>query len=101
MPEVLEARHRYVLRCDVRQHFPSIDHAILRGTLERVIRDEDVLELCDRILSSGAGVLSGEYDMVFFPGDDLFAVNRARGLPIGNLTSQFWSNCYLDPSITS
>ena len=30
-------------------------------------------------------------------GDDLFAVNRPRGLPIGNLTSQFWSNCYLNP----
>jgi RNA-directed DNA polymerase len=35
--------------------------------------------------------------MVYFPGDDLFAINRPRGLPIGNLTSQFWSNCYLDP----
>jgi hypothetical protein len=35
--------------------------------------------------------------MVYFPGDDLFAVNRPRGLPIGNLTSQFWSNVYLTP----
>jgi len=90
-------RHRYVLRCDVRQHFPSIDHEILRGILARVIRDEKVRWLCDRILASGVGVLSEEYSMVFFPGDGLFAVNRPRGLPIGNLTSQFWSNCYLDP----
>ena len=35
--------------------------------------------------------------MVYFPGDDLFAANRPRGLPIGNLTSQFWANCYLNP----
>jgi hypothetical protein len=35
--------------------------------------------------------------MVYFPGDDLFAVNRPRGLPIGNLTSQFWSNCFMNP----
>ncbi len=35
--------------------------------------------------------------MVYFPGDDLFAINRPRGLPIGNLTSQFWSNVYLTP----
>ncbi|HEX4946840.1 MAG TPA: RNA-directed DNA polymerase, partial [Blastocatellia bacterium] len=42
-------------------------------------------------------VLQDEYDMVYFPGDDLFAVNRPRGLPIGNLTSQFWSNVYLTP----
>ena len=34
--------------------------------------------------------------MVYFPGDDLFAVYRPRGLPIGNLTSQFWANVYLN-----
>jgi hypothetical protein len=48
------------------------------------------------ILKSGVGVLGNEYDMVYFPGDNLFAVQRARGLPIGNLTSQFWANCYLN-----
>lgn len=34
--------------------------------------------------------------MVYFTGDDLFATNRPRGLPIGNLTSQFWANVYLN-----
>ena len=34
--------------------------------------------------------------MVYFPGDDLFAMTRPRGLPIGNLTSQFWSNVYMN-----
>jgi RNA-directed DNA polymerase len=89
-------RYRYVLQCDVRQFFPSIDQAILRGTLGRVIADPDVMWLVDRVLESGVGVLSDVYDMVWFPGDDLFAVGRPRGLPIGNLTSQFWANCYLD-----
>ena len=56
-----------------------------------------MLWLGDRILDSETGVLRREYDMVYFPGDDLFAINRPRGLPIGNLTSQFWSNCYLNP----
>ena len=51
--------------------------------------------MIDRILESGVGVLDAEYDMVWFPGDELFAATRARGLPIGNLTSQFWANCYL------
>jgi RNA-directed DNA polymerase len=88
---------RYVLPCDVRQFFPSIDHALLRSTLARKIRDPDLLWLVDRILESGIGVLSEEYDMVYFPGDDLFAIHRPRGLPIGNLTSQFWANCYLSP----
>jgi hypothetical protein len=53
--------------------------------------------LIDQILASGVGVLSEEYEPVYFPGDDLLAANRPRGLPIGNLTSQFWSNCYLNP----
>ncbi len=35
--------------------------------------------------------------MIYFPGDDLWSVYRPRGLPIGNLTSQFWANCYLNP----
>jgi len=90
-------RFKYVLQCDVRQFFPSIDLAILKETLGRVIGDADVMGLVDLILSSGVGVLSDVYDMVWFPGDDLFAVDRPRGLPIGNLTSQFWANCYLDP----
>jgi len=90
-------RFRYALRMDIVQHFPSIDHAILRDTLTRVIREPDVLWLVDRIVESDASVLDGEYSLVWFPGDDLFSVLRPRGLPIGNLTSQFWSNCYLDP----
>ena len=90
-------RYRYVLPCDVRQFFPAIDHAILLETLGRKIGDPDVLWLVERILESGIGVLSEEYAMVYFPGDDLFAVQRPRGLPIGNLTSQFWANCYLNP----
>jgi RNA-directed DNA polymerase len=90
-------RFRYVLQCDVRQFFPSIDQAILRGILAGKIADDDVLWLIDLILESGVGVLSEEYEMQWFPGDDLFAVHRPRGLPIGNLTSQFWANCYLNP----
>ncbi len=89
-------RYPYVLQCDVRQFFPSIDHAVLRRILARKIGDEATLELCNRIIVSGVGVLTEEYDMVWFPGDDLFAASRPRGLPIGNLTSQFWANVYLN-----
>ena len=90
-------RYPYVLQCDLRQFFPSIDHAILRRTLHRRIQDGGIRRLVDAILASGAGVLAEEYEMVYFPGYDLFAANRPRGLPIGNLTSQFWANCYLSP----
>ncbi len=42
-------------------------------------------------------MLDNSYHIVYFPGDDLFAICRPRGLPIGNLTSQFWANVLLDP----
>jgi hypothetical protein len=58
-----------------------------------VIRDDDVMWLVETIIASGTGVLEDERDMAWFPGDDLWAAHRQRGLPIGNLTSQFWSNC--------
>ncbi|MCS6993555.1 MAG: reverse transcriptase/maturase family protein [Anaerolineales bacterium] len=90
-------RYRYVLPCDIVQFFPAIDHAILLQTLRAMLPDESVLWLVERILQSGQGVLTEEYDMVYFPGDDLFAVHRPRGLPIGNLTSQWWANVYLNP----
>lgn len=90
-------RYRYVLRLGIVQHFPSLDHAVLQKILFRVVKDEQVRWLIETILHSGEGVLAGEYDMVFFPDDDLLARLQPRGLPIGNLTSQFWSNCYLNP----
>jgi RNA-directed DNA polymerase len=90
-------RFGYVFQCDVVRFFPSIDHVILRQILARKIDDGDVLWLIDRILESGRGILSEEYQMAYFPGDDLWAALRPRGLPIGNLTSQFWANVYLNP----
>jgi hypothetical protein len=90
-------QYRYVLQCDLRQFFPSIDHAVLRDRLARKIDDGPVMELVDSILASGAGVLDEAYDMVYFHEDDLLAALRPRGLPIGNLTSQFWANVFLNP----
>ena len=90
-------RYGYVLQCDIQQHFPAIDHAILRRILAKPIACPATMALIDKILASGIGVLSEVYSMVYFPGDDLLAALRPRGLPIGNLTSQFWSNVYLNP----
>ena len=94
--QMLARRFKYLLFCDVRQYFPSVDHEILRSIIARKISDPETLCLIDRILESGKDILKDNYDMVYFPGDDLFAVNRSRGLPIGNLTSQFWANVYLN-----
>jgi hypothetical protein len=106
-------RHRYVLQCDVREFFPSIDHAILRDLLAHHVACRRTLWLVDRILESGEGVLYEFYTPVLFPSDvpstgrhgepvepsgqGLFALARPRGLPIGNLCSQHWANLYLHP----
>jgi hypothetical protein len=89
-------RYPYVLRCDIVQFFPSIDHAILQQALTRVIGDQDILWLCDRILAGGAHELTNQYTPMRFAGDDDAYLTRLRGLPIGNQTSQFWGNVYLD-----
>lgn len=92
----LARAYPYVLACDIRQFFPSLDHAVLREALWRKVTDPQVRWLIDQILASGQEILRDEYSMVYFPGDDLFAITRPRGLPIGNLTSQFWANVYLN-----
>jgi retron-type reverse transcriptase len=95
--QALLRRHRFVLKADVAQFFPSIDHAVLQGLLARHIACRPTLDLCRKIIAGGNGILSSEYTLQLFPGDDLFAALRPRGLPIGNLTSQFWANVVLHP----
>lgn len=90
-------RFAYVLPMDIEQYFPSIDHQILEKTLFRVIEEARTQKLLQQILASGAGILKDEYVMKFFPEDTLFAASRPRGLPMGNLTSQFFANIYLNP----
>ena len=77
--------------------FPSIDHKNLWDVHSKAIQCEKTLTLIDLIISSGEGVHTLCYDLRWFPGDDLFAASRPKGLPIGNLTSQFWANVYLNP----
>jgi len=86
----------YALQGDIVKYFPSIDHQILYGLLTRRIADAQTLWLIRQIMDSGAGILAHESAPLYLPEDDLFAVLRPRGLPIGNLTSQFWANVYLN-----
>ncbi|MCK6691575.1 MAG: RNA-directed DNA polymerase [Thermoanaerobaculia bacterium] len=84
----------FVLKCDIKKFFPSIDHEILKLELRRKIACSRTLSLCDRIIDNSN---PQEPHVAWFPGDDLFTpMYRRRGLPIGNLTSQLWGNFYLD-----
>ena len=87
-------RHAYVLRGDIYRYFPAIDHAILKSDFRRRIRCQPTLALVDLIVD---GSNPQEPVNLYFQGDDLFEpFRRRRGLPIGNLTSQFFANLYLD-----
>ena len=90
----LMVRRRFVLKADVAKFFPSIDHEVLKAEVRRVIADERLRAVLDRVID---GSNPQEPVEEWFPGDDLFTpLERRRGLPIGNLTSQFLANVLLD-----
>ncbi|KAA0257235.1 alpha/beta hydrolase [Deferribacter autotrophicus] len=66
----------YVLKADISSYFPSVNHQILLDILKRTIRDENVLWLCEKVISDFG------YD--------------EQGIPVGALTSQLFANVYLD-----
>lgn len=74
----------YFLKLDVKKYFDSIDHAVLKQLLCRIIKDSLCLSLLFCVIDS--------YKVPF--GGDA-ASGREKGLPIGNLTSQFFANFYL------
>ncbi len=87
-------RYHFALKCDVEKYFPSIDHGVLQGLVARVIGDHRLLRLIGRILDSHHDGARQEWP----EGGGLFDFHvRKRGLPIGNLTSQFLANVYLNP----
>jgi RNA-directed DNA polymerase len=88
-------RHNnYVLQCDIRKYFPQIDHDILKSLIRRKIKCPETLWLVDLVIDNSQNFDS---ELTYFPGDNLLTpLERKRGLPIGNLTSQFFANVYLN-----
>jgi len=85
---------KYVLQCDIRKYFPSMDHEILKTLVRKKIKCKDTLWLMEKIID---GSNPQEEIILHFAGDDLLSpLGRRRGLPIGNLTSQFFANFYLN-----
>lgn len=86
----------YVLKMDIEQYFPSIDHDVMKAKLRYYLKDRYTLALLDKIIDT-VPAATGRTDCCYFPGDDLLTpTERTTGLPIGNLTSQFLANLYLD-----
>lgn len=93
--EQFSSKYAHVLRCDIFRYFPAIDHEILKADIRRRVRCRQMLAVVDAIID---GSNPQEPVEIHFPGDSLWSpFNRRRGLPIGNLTSQFFANVYLNP----
>lgn len=68
----------YVLKADIKNYFGTVNHQILLQILDQRIKDEKVMWLIRKILANHKGEGSN------------------RGMPLGNLTSQFFANVYLN-----
>ncbi len=71
-----QKRFRYCLKLDVRKYFDSIRHNVLKLQVRRLYKDARLINIFEQIIDS-------------------YSVYEHRGLPIGNLTSQYFANHYL------
>lgn len=68
----------WILKCDLKKFFATIDHEILITILEKYIPDKDIIWLLKGIINS------------------FFSTRMGVGLPLGNLTSQLLVNIYMN-----
>ena len=66
-------KNHYILKCDIKKFYPSVNHQVLKKELSKKIKDKKVLNLLNEIISS------------------------APGIPIGNYLSQYFGNIVLSP----
>jgi len=69
-------KYNFVAKFDFKKYFDSIDHTILKQKLKRLFKDKKLLDVFNQIIDS-------------------YETNENKGLPIGNLTSQYFANHYL------
>lgn len=65
----------WLYKLDVSKFFPSINHNILKSILRKHLKDECVLDLCDKIIDGSP---------------------NKNGIPLGSVTSQLFANIYLN-----
>jgi retron-type reverse transcriptase len=68
----------FVLKCDIRKFFASVNHKILTEIIESYIPDKDITLLIKKII------------------DSFYSTKEGVGLPLGNLTSQLLVNIYMN-----
>jgi len=69
----------WILKCDIRKFFASINHKILMDILKEHVPDKDIIWLLEEVINS------------------FYTLNKeGTGLPLGNLTSQLFVNIYMN-----
>ncbi|MFA6315140.1 MAG: reverse transcriptase/maturase family protein [Candidatus Paceibacterota bacterium] len=68
----------WVLKCDIRKFFASVDHSVLMAILKKHVSDSDIIRLVGGVVESFKSTGPG------------------KGLPLGNLTSQLLVNVYMN-----
>ncbi len=68
----------YVLKADIKRYFDNVNHSVLLNIIKRHVKDERLIWLCKVILRNYNSRISG------------------KGMPLGNWTSQFFANVYLN-----
>lgn len=69
-------KYKWYLKLDVRKFFDSVDHTVLKAQLSRLFKEFNLLQILGQIVDS-------------------YEALPERGMPIGNLTSQYFANHYL------
>lgn len=71
------SRNIFILKCDIKKFFDSIDRGILIKIIKKKIFDHELIWLIDKIIKS-------------------YKKEENRGIPLGNVTSQLFANIYLN-----
>lgn len=74
-------KYKWFAKLDVWHYFEQIDHAILKNQLGNVFKDKQLLAILACIIDTYESDIGADY--------------RHKGVPIGNLTSQYFANHYL------
>jgi RNA-directed DNA polymerase len=76
--KVYNKKHLFYLKLDVKKFFESVEHTVLKLQLRKIFKEQKLITIFDQIIDS-------------------YEAHPNKGLPIGNLTSQYFANHYLSP----
>lgn len=86
----------WVLKCDIKKFFASIDHTILLSILQKHISNPNTYWLCERIIRSFSARDACPSVAIGRRRGSALDGETNKGLPLGNLTSQLFANVYMN-----